>query len=92
MVDNGDEWSKPSKKKHCPSPKYVIIYRPDLCNLQIRKKPAKKVTKNWNWPFLISQWLKTPIPTLAINLRWSETRGLICKPELYSLQTRKKSE
>ena len=38
--------TKTLKKKHCPSPKYVIIYRPDLCNLQIRKKPAKKVTKN----------------------------------------------
>ena len=24
--------------KHCPCSKYVIIYRPDFCNLQTRKK------------------------------------------------------
>ena len=65
-------------------------------NLQTRivqftdqKKTAKKITKNWNWPFLISQLLKSPIPTLAINLRWSETRGIIYRPGLYNLQTRK---
>ena len=34
------------------------IYRTDLYNLQTRKKTARKVTKNWNWPFLISQPLK----------------------------------
>ena len=32
--------------KHCPCPKYVVIYRPDLHNLKTRKKTAKKVTKN----------------------------------------------
>ena len=34
------------------------IYRTDLYNLQTRKKTARKVTKNWNWPFLISQPLR----------------------------------
>ena len=24
------------KIKHCPCPKYVMIYRADLCNLQIK--------------------------------------------------------
>ena len=32
--------------KHCPCSKYVMIYRPDLYNLQARKKTAKKLTKN----------------------------------------------
>ena len=51
--------------KHCLCPKYVMIYRPDLYNLQT-EKTAKKVTKNWNWPFLISHDLKPPISTLPI--------------------------
>ena len=28
--------------KYCPYPKYVLIYRPDLNNLQARKKIMKK--------------------------------------------------
>ena len=28
--------------KHCPCSKYVMIYRPDLYNLQTRKKQLKK--------------------------------------------------
>ena len=32
--------------KHCPCLKYVMTCRPDLHNLQTRKKPAKNVTKN----------------------------------------------
>ena len=31
--------------KHLPCSKYVMIYSPDLCNLQTRKKQLK-VTKN----------------------------------------------
>ena len=50
--------SENSQITHCPFPKYVMTCRPDLYNLQARKKTAKKVTKNWNWPFLISQLLK----------------------------------
>ena len=34
-----------------------LIYRPDV-QFTDQKKTAKKVTKNWNWPFLISQPLK----------------------------------
>ena len=56
------------------------------------KKTAKQVTKNWNWPFLISHYQKPPISTLFINLRWSETRSVIFRPGLYSLQTKKISE
>ena len=69
-----------------------MIYRPDLYNLQTWKKTAKQVTKNWNWHFLISHYQKLPISTLFINLKWSETRSVICRPELYSLHTRRKSE
>ena len=29
---------------------------------------------------------------LPINLRWSEIKSIICGPDLYNLQTRKKSE
>ena len=57
-----------------------------------QKRTAKQVTKNWNWPFLISHYQKPPVSTLLINLRWSEARSVICRTELYSLQTRKKSE
>ena len=39
----------------------------------------KKVIENWNWPFLISQYWKPPISTLAINLWWSQIRGIICR-------------
>ena len=38
--------TKNSQIKHCPCSKYVLIYRPDLYNLQTRKETAKKVTKN----------------------------------------------
>ena len=31
--------------KYCPCSKYVVLYRPDLFNLQTRKKLAKNVTK-----------------------------------------------
>ena len=46
------------------------------------KKTAKIVTKNWNWPFLISHQYKPSTSTLAINLRWSEIRDIICRPKL----------
>ena len=42
--------------KHYLSPKYVVIYRPDLYNLKTRKKPAQKVTKNCIRSFLKSQY------------------------------------
>ena len=48
--------------KHWPCSKYVMIYRPNLqtwCTIYRPEKAAKKVTKNWNWPSLISQLLKT---------------------------------
>ena len=35
-----------SQIEHWPCPKYVMACRPDLYNLQTRKKTAKKVTKN----------------------------------------------
>ena len=50
--------TKNPKIKHCPYSKYVMIYRPDLqtwSKFTDQKKTAKKVTENWNWPFLISQ-------------------------------------
>ena len=33
-----------------------LIYRPDV-QFTDQKKTAKQVTKNWNWPFLVSQLL-----------------------------------
>ena len=30
-----------SQIKHCPCPKYLVIYRPDLYNLQARKNIGK---------------------------------------------------
>ena len=47
--------------KHCPCSKYMMIYKSDWqtwCTIYKLGKTAKKVTKNWNWPFLISQLLK----------------------------------
>ena len=35
-----------SQIEHWPCPKHVMACRPDLYNLQTRKKTAKKVTKN----------------------------------------------
>ena len=51
-----------------------MLYRSGLYNLQTRKN--WKVTKNWNWHFLQSQYWKRPISTLAINLWWSQIRGI----------------
>ena len=34
--------------EHCVCLKYVMICRPDLWNLLIRKK-AEKLTQSWNW-------------------------------------------
>ena len=34
--------NKNSQIKHCRCPKYVMIYRPNLNNLQTRKKQLKK--------------------------------------------------
>ena len=58
--------TKKSQIKYFLCRKCVMACRLDLYNLQTTKT-AKKVTKNWNWSFL----LKPPISTLPINLRWS---------------------
>ena len=53
--------TKNPKIKHCPCSKCMMIYRPDLrtwCTIYRPEKTAKKVTKTWNWLFLISQLLK----------------------------------
>ena len=50
--------TKKPQIKHCSCSKYVMTYRPDLqswCKIYRPEKTAKKVTKNSNWPFLISQ-------------------------------------
>ena len=47
------------------------------------EKKAKKVTKNWNWPFLIPQLLKTSNINTAINVRCSEIRGIIYRQDLH---------
>ena len=39
--------------------------------------------------FKIRIYKKPPISTLPKNLRWSELRSIICKPDLYNLKTRK---
>ena len=39
-----DADTKNSQIKHCPCPKYVVIKRPNLHNLQTRKKTSEK------WP------------------------------------------
>ena len=64
-----------------------MIYTPDLNKSQSRKKQPKK---NWNCCFLTSHYLKAPIETLPINLKWSEIGSIICRPDLHNLQTRKK--
>ena len=38
--------TKNPQMKYFPSSKQVMIYRPDLYNLQTRKKTIKNVTKN----------------------------------------------
>ena len=43
--------------KHCPCSKYEDI-QTRFVQFTDRKKIARKVTKNWNWSFLISQPLK----------------------------------
>ena len=58
------------------------IYKPE--------KTAEKVTKNWIWPFLISQLLEISNMNIGHKFK-SEILGIICRPELFNLQTRKKN-
>ena len=37
--------TKNSQMKHCPCPKYGIIYRPDLTNSQVKQKHLKNDQK-----------------------------------------------
>ena len=34
--------TKKPQIEHCPCPKYGMIYKPDMCNLQVRQKHLKK--------------------------------------------------
>ena len=61
-----------------------------ICKIY-RPAKNKKFTKNWNWPFLLSQYWEPPISTLTINLWWSQIRGIMWRTEVYNLQARKKS-
>ena len=38
--------------EHCPCPKYSMIYRPDIYNLQVRKKHLKNEQEFQNMPLL----------------------------------------
>ena len=33
--------TKNPQMEHCPCPKYGTIYKPDMCNLEVRKKKSK---------------------------------------------------
>ena len=74
--------------KHFPCPKHLVIYRPDLYNLQTRKTIGK-MSKSYVLSFKICNHKKPPISTLSKNLRWSELRCITCRPDLYNLKTRK---
>ena len=57
-----------------------LIYRPDV-KFKDQKKTAKKVTKNWSWPFLISQQLKIS----NIN---TDDKSKMVRNKRHNLQTR----
>ena len=69
-----------SQIKRCSCLKYLVIYRPDLYNLQARKT-SEKMTKSWILSFKLCNYKKPPISTLP--------RNLTCRPDLYNLKTRK---
>ena len=68
--------TKNSQIKHYPYPKYVVIKKPNLNNLQTRKK-IWKMTECENLSFKICQHKKPRISTLPKNLRWSELRCMV---------------
>ena len=45
----------------------MLWYTDLICTITDKKKTAKNVAKNWNWPFLISHYYEPPISTLAIK-------------------------
>ena len=58
--------------EHCPRPKYGMIYRPDMHNLQIRKKHLKN-KQELKFIFQIMPLLNNyQISTLPKNKRWPE--------------------
>ena len=64
--------------KHYPCSEYVMINRPGFYNLQTSKKTAENVTKNWNWPFLITQPIKTSNTNIGYKSKivWNKTHNL----------------
>ena len=74
-----------------PSPKYGMIYRPGIYNIQAKNK--KKTSEKWpRVKFHLSHYATTkqpPISTLLKNMRWSKMRYVICRPGLYNLKSRK---
>ena len=54
----------------------IWVFTDQICTIYRQEKAARKVTKNWNWPFLISQPLKSPLSTRMV---WNRR---------YNLQTR----
>ena len=74
---------KNSKIKNCPYPKYVMIKRPNLYNFTDQKKTSENDQE--------LKFIKEPlISILAKNLRWSEKKCILCRPDMYNLKTRKK--
>ena len=45
LINDENQIPKPLKIKHCPCPKYVMIYKPNLYNLETRKKQLIKLLR-----------------------------------------------
>ena len=71
---------KDPRIKHCPCSKFEDI-QTRFVQFTDQKKTARKVTKNWNWPFLISQTLKIS------NINTSHKFKMVWNRR-YNLQTR----
>ena len=68
-----------------------IVYRPDKYNLQARTL-AFPVTKNWNWPFLISQQLKPSNINIGHKSKIVWNKGHIFQTRTVQFEDQKKSE
>ena len=71
-----------------------MIYRL-ICTIYRPEKTTKKVTKNWNWPFLISQQLKISNINTGhkSQMVWKrhnlQTRGIIYRLNLFNCRPEK---
>ena len=64
--------NKNSQMKHFPCPKYGMIYRPNMYNLQVRKKhPKNSITKIYNLLIRLEQFTDQKKKAKKMPISWN---------------------